>query len=394
MTNERPTAEKEQSGSTVRLFERMGRVFSGLLIPQGENRLFIFVSLDSYGDEASNVANLINAFEDLKPVIILCEKNESNFKEQKEDWKNCKVLDFHSVLNGHIAGFSRSFYKGVIAKWINSAENPIVIGIDTPFFYELVPLLKQESKKLDWLHHNNLFEVSKTATADIDARIVNTKYLKNQLVEFYNKYHFPKSLKENIHFIDDAIVIPKNVTINQHESLRALFIKRNESAERIKNMAESALTVFKKRLPVKVSFVGVASSEIDNKSYPFCTFHKKLEDREALKEVMLKADALLLPGKYVEINHDVMEMMALGKPVITIAEGPILDYIKDEVNGYLIKDYEDPKNIIDDFHIALSILTVDRTTLFELGRQCRNDAIEKFNPALFEKKWKEILNAL
>lgn len=367
----------------------LGKLFSGLFHPKGKHKLFILAPSADIGGANMNNADLAKLFEEKNPIVIFSKIPKNN--QFRGMYEGVKVWDLHRLIDHKIAHFINVFYRGVIAGWINKTPGAVVLGGESIYFYKVLPWLHKEIPKIDLTHVDAWFDYTQQFVQDIDTRIFSTNNLLKEAQAFYKKQGISTALYNRMVFIDNMVPLFDAPYFTDNDTLEVLFIGRGSPQKRVELIAEIAKTAHQRRVPVHISFIGDVSNVINPKSLPFCTFYGNVKDRQEVLKIQQQADVLLLTSKFEGLPMSVMEMMSLGKAIVSTAVNAIPDYIKDGVNGYLLPADSKDKKIIEDAIIALSIFAHDRMTLREMGEKNFRDTHEKFGKEVFEKKWREVV---
>lgn len=369
----------------------LGWLLSPLFRPASKHDLFIFCPSGDIGGSIMNNADIARLFVDMKPVVIFSKKPKNNQFRYMFDTPGVRTWDLHKRIDNKAYHFVNVFYRGVISRWINESEQPVVLGGESLYFHKVFPWLKKPVKTIELCHLPTWFNYSQQFVPDIDFRVFSTKRLLLDAQEFYRQQGLDESLFTRMLFIDNMIPMPEQPVYCDHKELQVVFIGRGAPQKRVYLIAEAAKRLHEKKLPVHISFVGDVSEVIDTSLLPYATFYGNVSDRQKLEEIQKKSDLLLLTSKYEGLPMTVIEMMALGKAVVSTAINAIPDYIKDGVNGFLIPDYEDEQKIVEDTVLALSVLAADRGKLHEMGKNNRAEALKRFSKDVFYRQWKQVL---
>lgn len=338
-----------------------------------------------------NNADLARLFVDMKPVVIFSKYPKNNQFRHLFDTPGVQTWDLHKWIDNKAYHFINLFFRGVISRWINRSENAVVIGGESLYFHKVFPWLKPEVKTIELCHLDTWFNYTQQFVKDIQFRVFSTRKLMLDAKEFYLKQGIDEKLTERMLFIDNMIPMPEEPKFVMNEDLEVIFIGRGSPQKRVYLLAEIAKKAHERKLPIHFSFVGDVENVIDRSYLPYCTFYGNVRDRKKLSEIQQKSDVLLLTSKFEGLPMVVIEMMSLGKAIVSTAVNAIPDYIKDGVNGYLVPDWEDENKITEDALIALSILAADRETLIKIGRQNRATAVQRFSEDAFRLNWSKII---
>lgn len=391
MTYKEALEKRKIETALTRPFVILGILFSRILVPKGRHRLFIFSPSADIGGSIMNNADLARIFVDMNPVVIFSKYPKNNQFRHLFNTPGVQVWDLHKWIDNKAYHFVNMFFRGVISSWINRSENAVVIGGESLYFHKVFPWLKPKVKTIELCHLDTWFNYTQQFVKDIDIRVFSTKNLMKDAQAFYQKQGIDEQLYSRMLFIDNMIPMPEEPSPVNNENLEVVFIGRGSPQKRVHLIAEIAKKCYEKRLPIHFSFVGDVDREIDPAYLPYCTFYGNVKDRSQLLQIQKESDVLLLTSKFEGLPMVVIEMMALGKVIVSTAVNAIPDYIKDGVNGYLLPDWDEEKKIVEDAVIALSILAADRPTLIKIGQQNRKDAVEKFGEETFIRNWSKII---
>lgn len=373
----------------------LGKLFSRLFRPKGKHRLFLFSSPDNISGSIVSNVDLCKMFLDLFPIVIF--NKQSKTEENAFDFfqvPGITTWNIYGKIDHKQKYLSNFFYRGVIAAWINSTPNPVVIGGDSLYFYKILPWINKEVKTIERCPSNTWIDYSLQFVSDLNARVFSTQKLKREVDDFYNKNKIASVLKTKLFFIENMVPDLKTPIINNHNQLQVIFIVQKSLQNRIYLSVQTAKKIYDKDLPIHFSFVGDVTSEINTHDYPYCTFYGKVEEQHKLNKILEQSDVLLVLAQSQNISHDFQLMMMLGKVVVATTTNAAAEYIKDGINGFLIPDDNNDKMIVEDGIIAISILGSDFQTREEMGKRNYKLASDRFNPETFRKKWSELIRQL
>lgn len=392
MTYKQALRKRKIETALARPVVELGKLLSFFFRPKGKRRLFIFSpSADIGGSIIINV-DILRLFADMEPVVIFSKKPKNNQFLHLFNIPGVVLWDLHKQIDNKLYHFINIFYRGVISRWINKSENAVVIGGESLYFHKVFPWLSSGVKTIELCHLDTWFNYSQQFVKDIKLRVFSTNRLMLDAKAFYKRQGIDTALRERMRFIDTMIAIPPEPVYNRNENLEVVYIGRGSPQKRVYLIAEIAKAAHQKRLPVHISFVGNVEEIIDPSYLPYCTFYGNVKNRAEMEEIQKRSDVLLLTSKYEGLPVVVIEMMVLGKAIISTAINAIPDYIKDGVNGFLLPDHADEKKIVDDAIIALSILASDRNTLLEMGKRNRKEAVERFGEEAFKQNWEKLIH--
>lgn len=369
----------------------LGKLFSKIFRPKGHHRLFIFSPSADIGGANLNNADIAKLFPELKPIVIFSKRPKNNLFRHYYDDPHVTVWDLHKKIDFKWYHFINIFYRGVIAGWINESPGAVVIGGESLYFHKVLPWLRKDIKKIELSHLDTWFDYTQQFVHDMDIRIFSTKKLMKDAAAFYDRQGIDPELKSRLVFIDNMIPEIGEAIINTHGKLEVVFIGRGSPQKRVHLVAAIAKKAHEKKLPMHFSFVGDVSAIITAGDLPYCTFYGNVKDRDQLLSIQKNSDVLLLTSAFEGLPMAVMEMMALGKVIVSTAVNAIPDYIKDGVNGFLIPDHDKENKIVADSLLALQMLAAEPLLLKEMGKRNNEEAKQRFGKEKFKEAWSKLI---
>lgn len=370
-------------------FVILGKLIGHWLKPKRQTRFFLFFSNADIGGSVKVNADIAHAIKDEKPIIIFSKKPRNNkFRELFED-PDIYIIDLHKYIDKKQFHFLNFIYRGIIATWINSVENPVVFGGECIFFYKIVPHVKESTKTIEQCHLNTWFDFSQAFIKYIDYRLFSTKQIMREVEAQYRKNNVPDTYFNKLHFHDNMIDIPP-LKKTKNEQLEVLFVGRGSPQKRVHLLAAIADRILNSRSDINFTFVGdvedIVPVEVQEKS----TMHGNVNNAEKLSAIYDESDVLILTSAFEGLPIVVMEMMARGKVILSTAVGGIPDYISHMKNGLLINE-KDEQHIIATGVKYLELLASDPTLVQELGLANYNYAKEHFSEKQFVSFFRNLL---
>lgn len=369
----------------------LGKLFSKFFRPDISPGLFIFSPSADIGGANMNNADIAKLFAHLHPIVIFSKRPGNNQFLPLYKSPGVTLWDLSQKIDYKWVHFVNIFYRGVIAQWINSTRDAVVIGGESLYFHKVFPWLNKEVRTIELSHLDTWFNYTQQFVADIDARVFSTKRLMNDAEKFYDRQNIPSQYKSRMVFIDNMIPEFQEPVFKPGTYLEVIFIGRGSPQKRVHLVAAIAQKAHEKRLPLHFTFVGDVSSILNTSEFPYCVFHGNVKDRNRLLQIQKESDVLLLTSAFEGLPMAVMEMMSLGKVIVSTAVNAIPDYIKDGINGFLIPDNKNERMIVEDAIIALSMLAADKELLRKIGSHNFKEAKEKFGKERFFERWNNLL---
>jgi len=348
--------------------------------------LFLFDSSGQVAIDNSYITKIAEKFLNLNPVIV----RTKVFLPAQKNNPGITLWDLSKKINNSLP-FIKAYYAGVISKWINESENSVVAGNEDDFFFKVLFRLRNKQTKIVVYEEESLFpELTELLKNNMEA-VFNSEYLEQRAKDFLKNRITDNQLLNHLHVIAPPFAIPPKPVIYRNEQLECIYFGSELPAQRASLLESTAKKMLQKPIAVHFSIIGKVDYVIDKTGLTNCTFYGDIRDPEKLKAIISKADTLMITSKTGNIPRGLLEMFAMGKPVISTTVGAVPDYIKDGVNGYLIPENKIESKMMEDYIIALSIIGADRITLIEIAQRNHKKANELLNEQLFIKKWKEII---
>lgn len=368
-----------------------GKIYGKIVPLKNKTNLFFFFPNADIGGAPRVNADITRCLQDKKPLVIFSKKAANNKFLQLYKIDGVQILDLQHLIDKKVFHFVNFFYRGVIASWINKAEQPLVFGGESLYFYKVIPHIRKNIPCLELSHLPTWLPYNIGFIDRINLRIFSTKKLKESVETQYRENNLPKKYFERLSFVDNAIDIPITSSL-QNEQLQVVFIGRGAPQKRVHLIAAIAKVLNDQKEKIHFTFIGDVENCINKHEYPFCSFLGIIQDENKMAEMYSASDVLILTSAFEGLPLVVMTMMAYGKPVVATAVNAIPDYIVHEKNGLLIFE-KDENKIIEQGVQYLKLLHHDRQLLKSFGQNSRAIAIEKFSRQKFCETYRRLLLA-
>ena len=368
-----------------------GKIYGKIAPLKNNTNLFFFFPNADIGGAPRVNADITRCLQDKRPLVIFSKKAANNKFLQLYKIDGVQILNLQHLIDKKVFHFINFFYRGVIASWINKAEQPVVFGGESLFFYKVIPHIRKNIPCLELSHLPTWLPYNIGFIERITQRIFSTKKLKENVESQYRENNLPKKYFDKLIFVDNAIDIPITSSL-ENEKLEVVFIGRGAPQKRVHLIAAMAKLLNEQNEKIHFTFIGDVENSINIHEYPFCSFFGIIMDEKKMAEIYSASDVLILTSAVEGLPLVVMTMMAYGKPVVSTAVNAIPDYIVHENNGLLIYETEENK-IIEQGVQYLKLLHHDRQLLKSLGQNSRAIAIEKFSREKFCETYKRLLLA-
>jgi L-malate glycosyltransferase len=192
-----------------------------------------------------------------------------------------------------------------------------------------------------------------------------------------------------LRFIDNKIEIP-NEYWEQHEHLQVLFVGRGTPQKRVHLVAAIAEKVKAIRPGIGFTLVGDVEQLVPDVIKPLVSIRTDINKASMLEPLYRSHDILLLTSLFEGLPLVVMDMMALGRVVVSTAVDGIPDYITHLENGVLIEEVKNEEAVVEKGVALILMLDEDRALVRSLSEAARNFALKHFSPAAFDQAYKEL----
>jgi glycosyltransferase involved in cell wall biosynthesis len=364
--------------------------FAGSLFPlKPQRNIFLLFPSSDIGGSVKVNADITECIKDQKPVIIFSKKPNNDQFRGLFEIEGVRIIDLHRYIDHKIYHFVNFFFRGVLAAWINKADQPVIFGGESLFFYKMLPHVKKNAKKIELCHLNTWINYSLAFAKYIDLRIFSTPKIKRDVEHIYRRNHLPPSFFDKLVFIDNKVDIPPfDETAN--DILQVLYVGRGAPQKRVHLVAEIAKRMHQAGDPIHFSFVGDVESMIPADVKKYVTLYGNIREEKKLHATYMNSDVLILTSAYEGLPIVVMDMMARGKIVISTAVDGIPDYITHKENGLLITETEEEKIIRQGIEL-LKLLINNHDLRNQIGAKSYQYALKHFSGETFCQSYRKIL---
>ncbi len=355
--------------------------------------LFFFPSYHTGGAERVHL-DIVNSFKERSTYIFFTAKSESN-THKKEFTQSSNHYEIFELLNR--TKFTKSLFLKILKKTINNSESILTIFASySSFFYELIPELKKDIKKIDLTHSFSLsgrgIEVTSLfAVPYISNRVVINKRTLLDFKELYKKSALTDYFKK-IQIIQNGVVLKENnYPVKDKNEINICFIGRWSPEKRPELFLRIAKTITEISPIFKTYFIGNNNIVNEKTIKSHCV--------ESLGEIINKDKLMNLYKKFhyifITSNREgfpmvLMEAMSFGVVPICTNVGGISEHIVHGENGYLVKNHNNEDAIIKDF------LEIIRSKDFHINYKkislnAYNYANENFGIDGFKKSYRNLI---
>ncbi len=358
---------------------------------RSDSSIYFFFPFYHTGGAERVHLDILNSVKDLKPTCFITDRSVNN--DFKEDYiKNSKLIELFRW------GKKKSFRKHIakkIALKINQTPNAVIFGCNSSLFYDVLPLLNKNTKKIDMIHafigDNSFEQLSLPLIPLIDYRIILGPRHLSKLKSYYLKNNIDLEYLKKINIIPNQVEVPLNVLEkNFSQNLRILFIARDSPEKRIHLFLKIAQKSEELNLPFEFTMIGDLENYQPHLSKNI-KFVSRIRSKSLLNFQYAQAHFIMLTSSYEGFPMVLLEGMALGTIPIITDVGEVSTLINENRNtGFIIENSTD-QEIISAFVEKLMFITNHRELLPTISQNVIETIKKFFNKELFKKNYRDLL---
>lgn len=364
-----------------------------------ETRLFCFFPYYQTGGSERVHADILQSVRDTIPpdqlVVFFTKPSKSpTFKEFFNTVGQCY----------EISELDRSKYRPMLirqmSRAINRSAQPVVLGANATFLYDVIPFLRESVKIIDLTHSfvpesNNPVERASIPYVDCLAkRVVISESVKKDYEQLYSKNRLAQSKwLDRLEVIHNSLTSPAwDLSHKKYRlpPLKILFVGRNSPEKRIPLIGQIAYAL--RNEAVAFTLVGPnLDQSVDPEHRAAITFTGEITDPARLIDLYKKHHLILIASRREGFPLVLAEGMAHGAVPISTDVGGIAYHVLHQKNGYLVENYADESRIVIEMAQCIKQLLANPDLLAVLGKAAQEEAYRSFSPAVFTEKWRKIL---
>jgi len=373
----------------VKTLTLIGRAI-GLLVPRKRGAaLFFFFPYYQVGGAEKVHADIVACVGGGWPwVIFTCPSKDRKFKHLFEE--HAKVFDLSTLAHHRYAHY---VCLGALSTFINRHHRAVVFGSNNVFFYQLLPSLKKEVRRIDMVHAfgGDIELVSLPYVAEIDRRVICSRKTLDDLKDQYASQGVGPRFLSRITFIDNQVTVPDAYPAKRRSArLKVLYVGRGTEEKRVHLIGEAAHRCRQAAIPADFIFVGEVSDCIEAEHREACTFKGEIADSNEMSRIYDEADVLVLTSRYEGFPMAIMEAMAHGVVPLSTDVGGISHHVKSGANGILMKN-DDETGVVNSLVENIERLAEDRALLDQMSRSAYQHARTHFAPPRFRQAYRRLL---
>jgi glycosyltransferase involved in cell wall biosynthesis len=354
-----------------------------------EANVVLFIPYYHTGGAEKVHLDIIKALKNQRCCVIFTHSSATyNFYEDFK--KYAEIIELNDIINK-----KSSFLKAALKKYIlrsinNSKTIHSVFGCNTNYFYELLPEIKTNLKRIDLIHALSKKDERESMFAKssyyIDFRIcINTK-AKNDLIYIYNYYKIDPKFTDRLIIIENGVVVSKatKVNLDSKQNIKFGFIGRWSKEKRPEVFLEVAKHI-KAKFP-QVDFVMAGTgmkANLKEINISGVQFLGEITKKNVLEDLYKSLTGIIVPSVYEGFPMVIMESMVFGVVPLSTDVGGISQHIKHLENGMLVLSITHCQ-LVKDFIKHITFLIENKNELKHMSNSSKayavtNFSIEKFN---------------
>lgn len=373
-----------------RLLRQTGRCLGAALQVQNASGLYFFFPYYHVGGAERVHADILAAVTDCQPWVFFTNRSKNDaflglFTGKGRLFNLAFLLE--NVLSKHIAA-------GVLIRLINRHPGVTVFGVNSSFFYDLIPFLSPAVRCIDLIHAfgGGVEDVSIPLVGRLDGRVAISQKTVHDLRRQYQDYCLPEKLLDRVTVITNAVDVPDLVrSKGMEDKLRVIFVGRDAVEKRVRLAATIAQRCDQSNVAASFRFIGDFSQDLRNESHACCEFSGEIASYQELVPIYEAADILIVTSDREGVPMVMMEAMAHGVVPICTNVGGISWHISHGVNGFLVAGNLEDDTIVSAFVEHISMLTNDRNKLRIVSGAAREYSAEHFSRCAFRRSYRQLL---
>lgn len=233
----------------------------------------------------------------------------------------------------------------------------------------------------------------------ISGFVFNTNHLSDRCAQWIpasKRIIIPNTVDDDLIF-SDGEVSEKQEERTRRDRFSVLFISHMLPSKGYLDVLDGLILMQQKGVEVEGHFVGGWQHPQDREAFferareggvqNDLTHHGAVAEREKIKELYRRADALLLPTYYPNEAqpHVLIEALNAGTPVVTTRHAGIPEMIRDGHEGLLVPAREPAA-------LAKAVERLAQPDVWrELSRQARKTYVETYSPEDVRRRWRMLI---
>lgn len=369
---------------------RMGAVVARLIPLSKIPDLFFFFPCYHVGGAEKVHADLLSVFRGNRFLTVITQPSKGTrykeaFSAQGRFW------DLGGRLENPVM---RIFYLGLFSALVNRRSRPRILGSNTCFFYELLPLLKGHVSCFDLLHAfgGGLEDLSLPYVDRLNGRVVVCRDTRERLRRQYALKGVPEERLDRVRVIFNSLSLPPSLEPRPEDGLlKVVFVGRGSPEKRVDRVGALARRCSEKGVPIEFTLVGDLEGWLDKGDSSFVTLTGELTDDKALSAIYRDHHVLVLTSEREGFPVVLQEAMAWGVVPISTSVGGVADHVVPGETGFLVSPDRSEDDLLNQFEAHLKTLLDDRHLLEAMSKKVFQHAGQNFCFEAFQRSYKDLL---
>lgn len=383
------TGKKRRRHPILRaVFTRLGRWFAALNSDHNPSQLFLFFNHAIVGGADLVHAQIAQALRDRQPwVYFTLPTWPQPFAERFPAEARIDYVGRRAKSTA-----MRFFWQGYLAAIINRHTAPVLLGSQSRFYLEMLPLLKPHVKRFDLMHC--MFTLEHFALPYVpllDRRVFIAATVMKEMAELYRAEGIDEALAARMCLIENMVEVPPTFAPKPDTGpLQVLFVGRGSTQKRIHLIGRIASACKAAGINAEFTLVGDVDGWLEKGDEPACRRLGVIKDPQQLYEVYAGSHVLLLTSSFEGFPLVGMEAMARGVVPVSTNVGGMADHVIDGQTGLLLPP-QDEAAVVQSGVAAIARLAADRALLATMAAACHARALKYFGAERFNRQWRDLL---
>jgi glycosyltransferase involved in cell wall biosynthesis len=352
------------------------------------NKIFVFPYTHVGGAEQVH-ADIVRVFAAEKPLVIF-----SGFSENQKFLHlfaaHAQVANVAAYLNYPL---TQRKAKVRFAAMLARLQQPVVLGSNAAFFYEMLPHYPPQVRCMDLIHAFKYQPSGNVAHAGymrfmprMEARVFVSEAARQEFDIFCFHNNMPRTQRQKLKFISNAVAKSDSPVKQAGLPLRVLFAGRNSPEKRLSLFLKIAATLHHTQAP-QFTFT-VAGATAPDSEFNFVDFKGELSGAGEMAALYATHDILVLTSSREGFPMVIMEAMMHGMLVVATPVGDIPNRLNDE-SCVVISSSED-ELVVKETVQALLQLAQSPERSSALKQQAKSFAEKEFGEEKFAAAYRAL----
>src|SRR5687768_1225679 len=230
-----------------------------LLKRKKKSSIFFFFDRYAIGGAQRVYFDILESINDTQKTVYFTRKSpDDKLKQQFYSLPFTECHDIHFWCDNLLF---RLFTVHYFSFYLNRFAGARVLGSNSTFFYDMLPFLNKNIKKIELLHN---FSYGKKGMEFfglanhhyIDERMVIDNYTKENIINQYKTFGVPAEFNNKVHSVEYGVLIPPLVDKPLVPPLKILYAGRGTIQKRVWLLNKIAEHFISNHLPVEFTFAG------------------------------------------------------------------------------------------------------------------------------------------